>query len=60
MYLFVLYDYDMNIILVRLMKVITYNKCIQVLKDLNGKLLTRGLKPAYMQLDNEAPPEFQR
>ena len=38
----------------------TYRELIQVLKDLHEYCLTRGLKPAYMRLENEAPPDFQR
>ena len=32
---------------------------IRVFTDLHEHLLTRGVKPAYMRLDNEASPAFQ-
>ena len=57
-YLFILYDYDINCILVRPMKNRTKKKFINVFQDIHGLLTTRGLKPNYMQLDNDKSPEF--
>ena len=42
------------------MKVKTEKKFIRFFKDLYEHLLTRGIKPEYMQLENEASPYFQR
>ena len=36
------------------------SKFIRVFTDLYEHLLTRGLRPAYMRLDNEYSPTFQR
>ena len=33
---------------------------IRVFTDLHERLLARGINPAYMKLDNEASPAFQR
>ena len=41
-YLFILYEHDINIILIRPMKAITDSKLIQVFKDLHGNLLNMG------------------
>ena len=51
-YLFVLYNYDSNIILVRLMKSSTDREFIRFFKYLHEPLLTRGLKPTHMIPDN--------
>ena len=42
------------------MKEISDSESIQVFKDLHEHILTRGLKPEYMRLENEASPDFQR
>ena len=47
-YLFVLYDYEINSILVCPMKVRTDIYFIPVFKDLHDNLLTQGIKPSYM------------
>ena len=59
-YLFFLYDYDRNCILILPMKLRSDREFIQVFTDLHEHLITRGLKPAYMRLENEASPAFQR
>ena len=59
-YLFVLYDYDIHFILIRPMKSQADSEFIRVFTDLHEHLLTRGIKPAYMILENEASPAFQR
>ena len=41
------------------MKNRTDKEFICVFQDLHGHLNTRGLKPNYMRLDNEASPTFQ-
>ena len=42
------------------MKSISDRDFIRVFTDLHGNLITRGINPAYMRLDNEASPDFQR
>ena len=59
-YLFVLYDYGSNCILVRLMKSRADSEFIRVFTDLHEHLLTRGVNPEYMRMVNEASPAFQR
>ena len=59
-YLFVIYEYNSNIILILTMKARSYSEFIRVFKYLHDNLLTRGFKPAYMRLDNEASITFQR
>ena len=58
-YIFVLYDYDSNCILIRPMKSREDIEFTRVFKDLYEHPLIRGLKPAYMRLYNEAYPAFQ-
>ena len=58
-YLFVLYKYDRNSILVHPMKARTDKEFIRVFQDLCMHLTTRGLNPNYMQLDNDALSESQ-
>ena len=58
-YLFILYDYNRNCILVRPMKNRTEKYFICVFQYLHGHLTTRGIKPNYMLLDNEVSPSFQ-
>ena len=59
-YLFVLSEYDSNIILIRPMKSRSGSKFIWLLKNLHEHLITRGINPAYARLDNETTPAFQR
>ena len=49
-YLFILYNYNSNCILVRPMKNRTDKLFIRVLQDLHGNLNKRGLKPNYMKM----------
>ena len=58
-YTFFLYDYDSNFILIRPIKSRADSKFIRVFTDLHEHLLTRGVNPSYMILDNEASPAFQ-
>ena len=58
-YLFIIYDYESNCILVRPMNNRKDKEFTRVFQDLHGHLTTRGLKPNYMVLDNEALPSFQ-
>ena len=58
-YLFVIYDYDSNCILICPMKSRAYSEFIQVFTDLHEHLLARRLKPSYMRLENESIPKFQ-
>ena len=55
-YLFILYDYDINCILVGPMNNRTDKEFIHVFQYLHVHLTTRVLKPNYIQLDNEAYP----
>ena len=50
-YLFVLYDYNSNSILVRPTNARTGKKFIRFFKDRHENLLTRGINPVYMGLD---------
>ena len=59
-YLFVLNDYDSNHILICPMKSRADSEFTRVVMDLHEHLLTRGIKPAYTRLENEASPAFQR
>ena len=59
-YLFVLYDYDSNYILIRPMKSRADIEFIRVFTYLHEHLLTRGINPAYMQIYNKASTTFQR
>ena len=58
-YLFFLYEYDINIILVLPMKFVMDKEVACVFQDLHEHLTTRLLKPNYKWLDNEAYLEFQ-
>ena len=49
-YIFLLYEYNINIIMVRPMKASTDINYIRVFKDLNYHLITRLINPAYMRL----------
>ena len=51
-YLFMIYDYNINMILIQPMKEISDRKFIRVFKDLHEHLLTRGIKPSCMKMDN--------
>ena len=59
-YLFVLYEYDSNSILIRLMKAILDREFIRFFEYLHVHLLTTGIKPSYTRLENEVSPTFQR
>ena len=59
-YLFVLYDYDINCILIHPMKPRADSEFIRLFTDLHDHLLTRGINPEYKRLDNESSPAFQR
>ena len=58
-YIFVLYGYVRNFILICPMNSRADSEFIRVLTDLHEHLLTRGIKPAYMRMYNEASPAFQ-
>ena len=62
-YLFVIYNYAINSILVLPMKVRKYREFLRVLKDLHKHLRSWGIKHSYttskMRLDNEASPYLQ-
>ena len=58
-YLFFLFDYDRNSILLRPMKARTYKKLIRVFQDLDENLTTRRLNPNCMKLENKESPESQ-
>ena len=55
-YLFSLYNCGSNSILARTTKTRTDNEFLQVFQGRHEHLSTRGLKPPYTCLDNEAPP----
>ena len=57
--MFVLYEYDRNIILVLPIKEISDKEFIRVFQYLHGYLTTKRLKPNYTSLYNEALPAFQ-
>ena len=59
-YIFVLYDYDSNCILIRPMNSISDSEFIRVFTDLHQHLLTRGFNTSYIRLYNKAFPAFQR
>ena len=58
-YIFVLYDYYSNCILIRPMNSRSDSEFIWAFTDIHEHLLTRGINPTYMRLDNEASPAFQ-
>ena len=58
-YLFIIYDYESNCILVRPMNNRKDKEFTRFFQDLYGHLTTRVLKPNYVVLDNEASPSFQ-
>ena len=58
-YLFIIYEYDSKSILIHPMKARTDTKFIHILQDLHEHLITRGLNPNYMGLENEASLELQ-
>ena len=51
-YIFLLYEYNSNSILIRPMKARSDSEFVRVFRDLHENLLTRGLKGTYMRLDN--------
>ena len=59
-YLFVLYNHARNIILSSPMKSMTDSKFVWFFKELHAHILTSVLNTAYMRLENEASPAFQR
>ena len=59
-YLFVLYDYDSSLILIRPMKSQSESKFARVFTDLHEHIIARGLNPAYTRLENESSPAFHR
>ena len=59
-YQFVLYYYDSNCTLIRPIKLRADSEFIRLFTDPHEHLLTRGLKPSYTKLENEASPAFQR
>ena len=58
-YLFSLYEYNRNSILVLPIKKKMNKDFIHVFQNVHEHLTIRGLNPNYMQLDNEASPIFQ-
>ena len=59
-YLFVIYGYGSNFILIRPIRSQADSDFIRVFTDFNEHLLSRGLKPEFMRMENEASPAFQR
>ena len=59
-YLFVIYGYGSNFILLRPIRSQADSDFIRVFTDFNEHLLSRGLKPEFMRMENEASPAFQR
>jgi hypothetical protein len=55
-YIMVLYEYDGNAIMVEPIKNRTAGEILRAFKVMEQKLITRGLKPRLMKLDNEASP----
>ena len=58
-YLFILYKYSSNCILVRPMNNRTGKEFICVFQELHRHLTTRGLKPNYMKIYNDASSSLQ-
>ena len=59
-YVMILYKYDCNTILVKPMKSRTISEILRAYKVLHTRLCTRGLKPNFQRLDNEAPEHLQQ
>eukprot|EP00978_Attheya_sp_CCMP212_P013058 scaffold32606_cov75-Attheya_sp.AAC.1 len=59
-YIFVLYDYDSNAILARAMKNRSDSEMVRVFTELADYLTTRGFKPQYQVLDNEASKALKK
>jgi len=59
-YIFVLYDYDSNAILARAMKNRSDSEMVKVFTELADYLTTRGFKPQYQVLDNEASKALKK
>ena len=59
-YLFILYEYDRNSILIHPAKAILDSNFSWVFKYLHENLLIRGIKPAYTRLYNKYSTAFQR
>jgi hypothetical protein len=53
-YIMILYDYDRNAILVQPIKDRTAPELLRAFQVMKQELVTRGLKPKLMKLDNEA------
>jgi len=53
-YNFLTYYYDLNAIIVRLLKLKKASKLLLVLKEIHSYLVARDFKPQYQILDNEA------
>jgi hypothetical protein len=53
-YTIILYDYDSNAILAQPIKDRTSPELLKVFQVMEQKLMSRGLKPKLMKLDNEA------
>ena len=50
-----MYVYDINTILFRCLKTKTGNDRLDTFKDLHQLLITRGIQPQYVRIDNECP-----
>jgi hypothetical protein len=53
-YIMVLYDYDSNVILAKPIKDRTSPELLKAFQFMEQELVTRGLKPKLMKLDNKA------
>ena len=59
-YIFLLYDYDSNTIHTRPLRSRKGSAIVEAFKSIYDLLVSRGLKPKLMKLDNEASHELQR
>ena len=59
-YIFLLYNYDSNTIHVWPLCSRKGSATVETFKSVYGLLVSRGLKPTLMKLDNEASHELQR
>ena len=59
-YLFFIYNCDSNNISVQPMKARTDKEFLRAFNDQHNHPTTRGIKPDYMQLENEASLDFQQ
>jgi hypothetical protein len=53
-YIMVLYDYDSNVILAKPIKNRTAPELLEAFQFMEQELVSKGLKPKLMKLDNEA------